>query len=119
MAGISICFGGAAAVAPIVYAALAKTPGVAGAEAGAIGSRLGLSLAAVITLFAIFGELATIGTLTSKVPGKGTLLTVAVVIAWLAVVVYSVRSLLLMANGQHSSSTGSLLSQPGKSSATL
>jgi hypothetical protein len=36
-------------MAPIIYAALAKSPGTDGAAAGAVGSRLGLFLAGAVT----------------------------------------------------------------------
>jgi|ERR1022692_3550561 hypothetical protein len=119
--GLAIFFGGAAAAAPIVYAALAKRPGADGANAGAVGSRLGLFLAGAATLFAILGELGIIAALTFQLPGQAEsyAVTAAVVLAAGAVSAYSVRSLHFMAVAEHSDSKGSFLSKPGKTSATL
>ena len=121
VAGLAIFFGGAAVVAPIIYAALAKSPGTDGAAGGAVGSRLGLFLAGAVTLFAILGELAVIATLTFHLPGNAEryALTVAVLLAAAAVCIYSVRSLQLMATGEHSHTTGSFFNKPEKTSATL
>jgi len=60
-ASVSVMFvvcGGSAALAPVVYAALAKKEATNKGEA--IGTVAGLLLAAAATLFAIFGELAAV-----------------------------------------------------------
>lgn len=57
---VSLLFGGSAVLAPIVYAALATSVGISdpgGGVSGALGTVGGLLLAAIFTLFAVFGEI--------------------------------------------------------------
>ena len=96
---VSLLFGGAAVLAPVVYAALSRSWGKTdknGEVAGSLGSVGGLLLAAMFTLFGFFGEIFVAFSLalhfTMQV-GARTALWAAVVLVVLIVVVYSYRSL--------------------------
>jgi len=57
---ISLVFGGAAVLSPVIYAALATSVGITdpgGEVSGALGTVGGLLLAATFTLFGFFGEI--------------------------------------------------------------
>ena len=56
---LTLLFGGAASLAPIVYAAFAKSTGIAsgGGVVSTVGTVAGLCIAAIVTLFAAQGEL--------------------------------------------------------------
>jgi hypothetical protein len=91
-----IMFGGAAAVAPIVYAATAKQE--AQELATLVGSVWGFLLAATVTLVAVMGEIATIALLVWQVSSSGGERIVLVVLLGLGSVLvsaYSVRALVL------------------------
>jgi hypothetical protein len=118
--GLFITFGGAAALAPIVYAALARKPDET--VTASVGTRLGLFLAGAVTLFATFGELATIALLTWQLDASEVeryALVAAPVLASFAISVYSTRSLRLLAIGNLSPARGSLLGQQNNTSGTL
>lgn len=89
-----IVFGGAAAVAPVVYGATAKAESQ-GTDT-ATGSVWGLLLAGAASLFAVLGELATMGLLTWSVADSAVTRWVIVIglgLGAAAVGVYSLRSL--------------------------
>jgi hypothetical protein len=93
-----IVFGGAAAVAPVVYGATAKVESQ-GTD-GATGSVWGLLLAGAASLFAVLGEMAAMGLLAWSV-SDSTVAKWAIVVGLglgaAAVGVYSLRSLTFFA----------------------
>jgi hypothetical protein len=91
-----IMFGGAAAVAPIVYAAAAKQEAQELAEL--VGSVCGFLLAGAVTLVAVMGEIATVALLVWQVSDSGGERIVRVVLLTMGsvlVAAYSVRALVL------------------------
>jgi hypothetical protein len=98
---VSLLFGGAAVLAPIIYAALATSKGIQtppdGVVSGALGTVAGLLLAAVFTLFGFLGELfATITVAIRAVSGQSgpeVFVWVSLLLAALLVLIYAYRSL--------------------------
>ena len=91
-----IVFGGAAAIAPLVYAATAKKE--AEELAQMIGSVWGFLLAAATTLVAVMGEIATVALLVAQVSGSDAEKIVLVALLSMGsvfVAVYSARVLVL------------------------
>jgi hypothetical protein len=91
-----IMFGGAAAVAPIVYAATAKQEAQELAEL--VGSVWGFLLAGAVTLVAVMGEIATVALLVWQVSdssGERIVLVVLLTMGSVLVAAYSVRALVL------------------------
>jgi hypothetical protein len=89
-----VVFGGVAALAPLVYGATAKlqSQGITDTT----GSVWGFLLAGVASLFAVLGELATLGLLVmsgSDSPGTRAAVVVSLCAGALVVVAYSVRAL--------------------------
>jgi hypothetical protein len=89
-----VVFGGVAAAAPVVYGATAKlqSQGINDMT----GSVWGFLLAGAASLFAILGEIATLGLLVASVPDSAETqraVVIALCVGALAVLVYSVRSL--------------------------
>lgn len=96
---VSLLFGGAAVLAPVVYAALSKSWGQAdqnGEVSGSLGSVGGLLLAAMFTLFGFFGEIFVAFGIALRVTtqvGARTAFWAAVVLVVLVVGLYAYRSL--------------------------
>jgi hypothetical protein len=93
-----IGFGGAAAAAPVIYGATAKleSQGINDTQ----GSVWGLLLAGATSLLAVLGEMATMGLLVWTVAASAATrwsVVVALSLGGLAVMVYSVRSLMYFA----------------------
>jgi hypothetical protein len=91
-----IMFGGAAAVAPVVYAATAKQE--AQELSQLVGSLWGFLLAGAVTLLAVMGEIATIALLVWQVSDSGAeriVLVILLSIGSILVAAYSVRALIL------------------------
>jgi len=96
---LSLLFGGAAVLAPVVYAALSESWGQAdqnGEVAGSSGSVAGLLLAAMFTLFGFFGEIFVafdVAVHATKQVGARAAFWVAVILVVLVVGLYAYRSL--------------------------
>ena len=93
-----IVFGGAAAVAPVVYGATAKveTQGITDTK----GSVWGLLLAGAASIFAVIGEMATLGLLVWSIADSTATkwaILIALGLGGAAVGLYSVRSLMYFA----------------------
>jgi hypothetical protein len=89
-----IVFGGAAAVAPVVYGATAKAESQGTDDA--TGSAWGLLLAGAASLFAVLGEMATLGLLTWSIADSAVArwtIVIGLGLGAAAVGVYSLRSL--------------------------
>jgi hypothetical protein len=89
-----ILFGGAAALAPVTYGALARKPGPTPSKV--LGTAGGLVLAGAFTVFAVVGDLATVGLLVWQLDGGSTgdwLILAALGAAAFTVSLYSVRTL--------------------------
>jgi len=94
---VGLLFGGIAAIGPVIYGAFAETP-TAGTSSPT-GTRGGLMLASLGTLFASFGLMADIGQLVSY--GAGTtlekdLVYIALAVGAAAIGTYAVRSVEVM-----------------------
>lgn len=103
---LSLFFGGATVMGPVVYGALATKPTVG--TSSPTGTRAGAIVACFVTLFAAFGLMADIGQLVSYTVGttaEKSLVYAAVVMAALFVGIYAVRSVDAMVNAP-ASSTG-------------
>jgi hypothetical protein len=93
-----IVFGGAAVVAPVIYGAAAKAESQ-GTDT-AIGSVWGLLLAGAASLFAVMGEMATMGLLAWSVSDSAVAkwaIVIGLGFGASAVGVYSLRSLMFFA----------------------
>jgi hypothetical protein len=105
---MSILLGGAAALGPLVFAALAKRPNDSAADITPAGSRGGLFVGNFVTLFSAFGLLALAGLLASDTIATVTekaLTYVGLAFAALVVVIYALRSALIMINHTHATAT--------------
>lgn len=97
---VSLVFGGAAVLAPVIYAALATSVSITdpgGAESGALGTVGGLLLAAIFTLFGFFGEIfVTLAVAIHAVggrPGPEAFFWASIIITASLVAIYAYRSL--------------------------
>ena len=97
---VSLVFGGAAVLAPVIYAALATSIGISdpgGEVSGALGTVGGLLLAAIFTLFGFFGEIfITLEVAIHAVSGQQgpeAFFWASILLAALLVAIYSYRSL--------------------------
>lgn len=117
---MSLLFGGAAAMGPLVYGACAKE--ASSGNDGPVGSRLGVLLASLVTLFAAFGLLADLGLLVSNSIAKEpdpALVYIGLAAAAATIAIYAVRSTDAMVVTQPANPGGSLLSSTARSSGTL
>jgi hypothetical protein len=97
---VSLVFGGAAVLAPVIYAALATSVGIndpGGEVSGALGTVGGLLVAAIFTLFGFFGELfVTLEVAIHAVSGQQgpeAFFWASIVLTALLVAIYAYRSL--------------------------
>jgi hypothetical protein len=112
---MSILFGFAAALGPLVFAALASRPPDSAESINPAGTRGGLLLANVVTLFASFGLLADLGLLTSYLNATSTekgIVYGSLGAAALIVGIYAIRATDVMINHSHAPAT---LMSPRKS----
>ena len=115
-----IVFGGAAGIAPIVYAATAIQESQELVQM--VGSIWGFLLAGVVSLLAVLGELATIGLLIFEVGNSGAVKGIVVAfisVAGLIVALYSVRALVLFATPAAGAAQRRSLLGSANNSATL
>jgi hypothetical protein len=118
---MSLLFGGAAVMGPVVYGAFAKEP--SDGTDGPVGSRFGLMLASLVTLFAAFGLLADLGLLVSNSVAKEpdpVLVYIALGAAAVMISIYATRSAIAMVKAKPEAHRGgSLLSSAQRSSGTI
>lgn len=121
LTALVILLGGAAALSPLAYSALAPGQSGAGAMAGTV---LGLALASFLTLFAVFGQLAIIAViiyLSTTSGGVSNIFEAALAVATAIPALYGVRSIyaLCVTNRTEGVAAASFLKAGKGSSATL
>jgi hypothetical protein len=120
---LSLFFGGATVMGPVIYGALSSRPTVG--TSSPTGTRAGAIVACFVTLFAAFGLMADIGQLVSYTIGttvEKSLVYVAVGIAALFVGIYAVRSVDVMLNAPASAGgmvAASMMTPAPRTSGTL
>lgn len=120
---LGIFFGGAVGLSPLVYASFAKRPDPKHSGV-VVGTVVGLLISTTITLFATFGELATVAVLVNEsiaTTGERWLLIAALSMSAVFVFIYALRSFRALTASESSGaqkSKSSLMNAEG-SSATL
>jgi hypothetical protein len=117
---MSVLLGGAAALGPLAFAAFAKRPADAAGEIAPAGTRAGLLVGNVVTLFSTFGLLALAGLMASDTTATSTekaLVYVGLSLGAVVVVIYALRSAIIMI--KHAHTTATLASPKAVRSGTL
>jgi len=122
---MSLLFGGAAVMGPVVYGAFARRP-LPGATTPT-GTRLGFLAASVVTLFAAFGLLSDLGLLMSDsvaTAAEKGLIDAGLALAAVLIGCYAIRSTIVVlqpasASGEARRAGSSLLSPASRASGTL